>query len=95
MAYSTKCYKVLKLRNFGNLCKSSIPDKQNYKVACAVFEGKGGRGVPTPLENEKLFNLRSKIIANMPRTPLPLRIRNFVIQVVINNNNNSNNNHLK
>lgn len=35
------------------------------------FKGRGGLD-PFPLENEILFNIHSKIIAYMPRTPFPL-----------------------
>lgn len=38
---------------------------------CADLEGvSGGSRPPPPLENENLLNLRNKIIANMPKTPL-------------------------
>lgn len=41
------------------------------QCACADLEGVGGGGVPTPLQNENLLNLLSKIIANMIGTPPP------------------------
>lgn len=48
------------------------------QCACADLEGVGGGGVPTPLQNENLLNLLSKIIANMIGTP-PLLPANIII----------------